>query len=315
MKSFQVLRTHISPYQAQDFIQKERELLSSLPQVDYRTLETYDLQKPSILITNTHTTLRELPPGLLRNTKLIIHPNSGYDHFVVDKTLWSEIPVVVGHSIRAQAVAEYTLDCLFQTQRLPKHESWDKKRLWKRRLIRDSKILIFGYGHIGTILERTLSALGAEVTVIDPYKNKIKNWEELKLSEYQVVLSALSLNESSFQIFEGKFFGALHPEVIFINGARGNLYHEEALKTFFTQHPLAQCFLDVFPEEPILNNWTLPNVWKTSHIAGVHEHLDPGILEFEFGVLKNFLEMKPEEFQRTYQSELLQSKMVKGMII
>lgn len=317
METYQVIRTHISPYQAQDFIQTERNLLSSLKDVEYKTLEESQKNFPTILITNTHTDLKKLPPALLDQTKLIIHPNSGYDHFVADMNLWREIPVVIGHTIRAQAVAEYSLNCLFQTQKLPKHESWDKNRLWNRSLIKNSKICIFGYGHIGKIIAKTLEALGAKVSIVDPYQKSLfqhfDSWEIASGVNFHVVISAMSLNDSSFQIFDQKFFESLNPEVVFINGARGNLYHEEALRTFFTTHREAQCFLDVFPTEPITDNWTLPNVWKTSHIAGVHKHLDQGILDFEFNVLKDFLNRK--DFMAHYQSELLQNKILKGMII
>src|SRR6478735_7313580 len=113
MKSYQVVRTHISPYQSKDFISQEETMISGLAGLNYRRLnEISDLD--TILITNTHTDLRALPPGLLKRTKLIIHPNSGYDNFHKDHVLWKDIPIVIGHTIRAQAVAEYSIGAVFE---------------------------------------------------------------------------------------------------------------------------------------------------------------------------------------------------------
>src|SRR5690606_23834996 len=134
MKSVQVIRTHISPYQSQDFLFKERLLLEKIPGVTYRSLEGYEAS-PAVLITNTHTDLGQIPPDLLEQTKLIIHPNSGYDNFTKDTSLWEKIPLVIGHKIRAQAVAEYSLAAIFQwIVDLPQHLRWDKNRNWDRPL-------------------------------------------------------------------------------------------------------------------------------------------------------------------------------------
>ena len=41
-------------------------------------------------------------------------------------------------------------------------------------------------------------------------------------------------------------------------------------------------FLDVFQNEPFGDEWIgFPQVWKTSHIAGVENQLDQKILDFE----------------------------------
>ena len=48
-------------------------------------------------------------------------------------------------------------------------------------------------------------------------------------------------------------------------------------------------FLDVFEREPFDESWHhFPQVWKTSHIAGVYSGLDEAIIEFEENILKEF---------------------------
>lgn len=317
MKRFQVIRTHSSPYQSPDFFGREEIMVKSLGNLDYRDLNnSADLD--TILITNTHTQLRELPHQLLNKTKLIIHPNSGYDHFNHEHDLWQNIPVIVGHTIRAQAVAEYSLGALFQgLQELPQHLTWHKERTWSRTLLKGTDVWIFGYGHIGKIISDTLNALGMKVTNVDPFQEKcLKSWKEGNISEARVIISAMSLNQSTRHIFNEEFFSALSDKVLFINGARGKLVDESALKSYLLSHPDSFAFLDVFEKEPFAEEWHgFPQVWKTSHIAGVEKDLDQKILNFEEMVLKDYLNLDEPSFFGKYAKELLQNKWIKGVLI
>jgi D-3-phosphoglycerate dehydrogenase len=318
MKSLSVLRVNLSPYQHPDFMRMERSLLEGLPGIHYLRPGEPLGERQIVLITNTHTVLRELPSGLLEQTGLILHPNSGHDHFTQDHALWKDIPLVVGHEIRAQAVAEWSLGCLFSgLQELPQHLSWNKQRTWERTLIKGLGICIFGQGHIGKIVGATLTALGAQVSFIDPYKpSSHKTWKELDLKKMKVVISCMGLNSTSRHLFNEEFFNCAHEELIFINGARGGLVVEEALKGFLHSHPGAFAFLDVFEKEPFGAEWqNFPQVWKTSHIAGVHANLDQGILDFEYKVLKDHLELSAPNFMSKYQQELLQNKWIQGALI
>jgi D-3-phosphoglycerate dehydrogenase len=318
MKSFSVTRLNISPYQHPDFINMEQSLLESLPGIKYyKSLSLSDL-KPTILITNTHTVLNQLPLPLLEQTKLIIHPNSGYDHFEPDQNLWKNIPVVIGHKIRAQAVAEYTLRCLFEGLcELPQHVAWNRARLWDRLLLKEMNVCIFGHGHIGKIVASTLQNLGMNIRIVDPFKpGCASSWREIELKKMQVVISCLSLNKTSRHLFNQEFFENAHPNLLFINGARGDLVDENALKEFLLSHPNAFAFLDVFESEPFTEEWHhFPQVWKTSHVAGVHTHLDQDILKFEYDVLNDYLNISEREFMIKYNQELLQNKWIQGVLI
>lgn len=317
MKSYQVIRTHLSPYQSKDFSLREKALIEKLPGLNYQGLKDAK-EEETILITNTHTQLRELPHSLLKQTKLIIHPNSGYDHFESEQDLWANIPLVVGHTIRAQAVAEYSLRALFEGMiELPCHMSWDANRIWERPLLRGTSVWIFGYGHIGKIIADTLSTLGMNVTIVDPYQGQnLKHWKDGNIREARVIISAMSLNKSTYHYFNQDFFNALSEEVLFINGARGKMVDERALREYLLSHPGSFAFLDVFEKEPFNEDWHgFPQVWKTSHIAGVEKDLDQKILDFEEAVLKDYLNLDTISFSQKYHHELLQNKLMKGVLI
>lgn len=316
MKSFQVIRTHLSPYHSANFEQIEQNRLESIPGISVEQLNKADISKATVLITNTHSKLKDLPQRLLQNTKLILHSNSGYDHFAQEVDLWNHIPLVVGHEIRAQAVAEYTIRTLLEgLVALPQHLAWNKSRTWERQLVKDQEIWVFGYGHIGRIVVNTLRALGARVIVIDPFVAEVAATKGGH-SQAKIVIACCSLNSSSRHMFNEAFFKIAHPELIFINGARGNLVDEKALREFLLTHPKAFAFLDVFENEPFNESWHhFPQVWKTSHIAGVYSGLDEGIIQFEENALKDFVNMDESSFLMKYSKELLQNKWVNGEII
>jgi phosphoglycerate dehydrogenase-like enzyme len=316
MKSFQVIRTHLSPYHGPNFQQFEQDRLEKIPSLRLAKLPEADPSLPTILITNTHSQLRLLPKKLLENTKLILHSNSGYDHFAQEAELWRNIPTIIGHEIRAQAVVEYCLASLFEgLTQLPQHLAWSTSRAWERPLIKDQEIWIYGHGHIGKKVALTLKALGAQVVIIDPFNKEIPPLQKSHKS-VRVVIACCSLNSTSLQMFNEDFFNEAHPELIFINGARGKLVHEQSLREFLLTHPKAQAFLDVFEQEPFSDSWHhFPQVWKTSHIAGVYSGLDDGVIAFEEETLKDFTNMPEADFLNKYKNELLQNKWVNGELI
>ena len=317
MKSYQVIRTHISPYQSQEFPQKEKATIEALNGLTYLPLNEFKDQD-TILITNTHTQFKAIDPRVLKRTKLIIHPNSGYDHWADEHELWRDIPVIIGHKIRAQAVAEYSLGAVFQgLVELPQHLSWQKDRTWNRPLLKGTSVWVFGHGHIGKIITDTLSAIGMKVTVVDPYKkNCLAHWREGNIKEARVVICATALNSQTKHMFNDEFFSSLADNVLFINGARGKLVDEKALKSYLLSHPEAFAFLDVFEKEPFTEDWHgFPQVWKTSHVAGVEKDLDQKILDFEKEVLESFLAIDEKLFLKLYQDTLLQNKWIKGVLV
>lgn len=318
MKSFEVVRTHTSPYQSKTFRELEKTSLEAMG-FEYRDLETASLTKPTILITNTHTQLISLPKKILDVTELIIHPNSGYDHFKDEFDLWKNIPVIIGHEVRAQAVAEYSLSCLFQGMcDLPRHMVWDKNRNWDRPLIRDQVVMVVGLGHIGMIVAQTLKSLGVQVLSVDPYvlNSDFKSLAQAPVEKADAMIVCASLNPSSHNLFNQNFFKRPKKNLIFINGARGKLFDPEALKEFLLLNPEAQAFLDVFPHEPFTEEWiNFPQTWKTSHIAGVTRDLDQKILDFEIKILEDYIKLDEMGFSQKYFSELLQNKWKQGVLI
>lgn len=247
------------------------------------------------LISNTHTLPHQLPKILLDNTALWIHSNSGYDNFQASFVSLANYPIILGNPIRAHAVTEYILANLFENYGLIKHQGqWDKSRKWERALLRESNILICGEGLIGRKLKTSLSPLSNTLSTFDPfvYPDQARSLKAFLKNEppFNIILLATSLNSSSHHLINKDVLDALADNFLLINAARGGLIDEKALLAFLKNNPMSKAVLDVFEVEPTPADYTeLPNLKRTSHIAGVSAKLDEDIVAFEKQVLSSFL--------------------------
>ncbi|MBY0515740.1 MAG: hypothetical protein K2P81_02450 [Bacteriovoracaceae bacterium] len=280
-----VKRCDSSSYFPPDFESLERKMVESIEGLSYLgTKENLPTSGDLILMTNTHTKLSawiQYKPRI----KAIIHPNSGFDNLASDFETWRDVPIYLGNSIRAQAVTEWTLSSLFQLMTFIRHTPhWPKSREWNRDLVSEKKTLILGFGHIGKKLKQHLP----HAEVFDPWEN-----QKIDLHQrWEVVLLAASLNKKNHHIIDENFLSHAAPDLILINGARGELIDDEALMKFLQSHPQARAVLDVHSREPYQERWNRQQVKTTPHIAGVWNGLCDSMLEFEKDSLQKMIQGK-----------------------
>jgi len=297
------LRLDASSYHHESFFKNEEEMANSHGLKYHATSlskhnELNDLQEFNLpesaglcLVTNTHTPVERIPQNILQRTKLMIHPNSGYDNFPTSWVKEQNFPIILGNKIRAQAVSQYILSGLLNYFNQIKHQPhWDRTRKWDRNLLDKQNILIIGYGEIGQILFKSLNPLCPQIDVYDPYKTDNQFLEILQpLHQYDIILFACGLNKSSEYLFQQKNIQELAPHVLIINAARGKLIEEKALFTFLKENPEAYAILDVFEKEPHQEPFKeIKNITTTSHIAGVSKDLDQRIISFCSEVLEHY---------------------------
>lgn len=307
-----VTRVKESPYFADNFSEIEKKALG---EVGF-TYQANDLN-PDILITNTQTTMQELERFNLNHIKLMIHPNSGFDNFTVDFALEAHFPIVLGNPLRQSAVVEYIVSEIFARNRQKEQKVWNRnKREVSRKLLKDQKALIFGFGHIGKDLFKKIKSIFNEVDVVDPYIDGCLK-EVKDFSKYHFILMACSLNQKNVRMINKSTFNEFREDACLINAARGELVCFEDLLKFLKENPLSLACLDVFEKEPFEINKFLncENLRMTSHIAGCHDGLDLEIIQFEKGVLKDFLKGDAQFFQEKYEDLLLQNKIRNGEFI
>ncbi len=300
-----IKRTSTSPYFSLEFNLSEKTSLAAFADM----LPSTSQEAADILITNTHTNFDSLTDADLAKLKLVIHPNSGYDNIPLDFIKGSKAPILVGSTIRAQAVAQYILSALLNHFSPITHQaSWDRSRKWPRKLLSELKVCLIGYGHIGKILSSTLTPLVAELKIYDPFENLTV----LDHKNSDVVILASGLNAKSRHIIEKNFLNHISEEALIINAARGGLIKTHDLVNFLSANDKAFAVLDVFEQEP--NDFSefksLTNIKLTSHIAGVYKNIDQQTIKFETQVVKDFLELTEFDFKNKYQKMILQNRLI-----
>ena len=326
---FQVYRTNASSYQDHRFFQQEKDKLEQIQGIKYiSSLKEISDQIPFILLTNTHTKPEELPTAMLDKTHLMVHPNSGYDNFDINFVQEVPFPIITGNPIRSHAVAEYVLSCIFHHfTSIPNHLHWASTRTWNRKLLRDQKVLILGFGHIGKILGESLSALCKELIIYDPYVQGVNNthlktnWDDQLIEGVDIFIIASSLNPKNHEFINHQKLKRLNTESLIINAARGELINELELIQFLKKNPAVTCYLDVFSQEPFNPGYMheIKNLNKTSHIAGVHSRLNQDIIDFEYQVIKDFIHFQTQNnttsFEVNYKHCILKNRIIGHQII
>lgn len=311
---YDVLRLDMSPYQSPDFRRWEKELVEGLG-LNYLT-EYRTGPRPLILLTNSGSDLTKASRIVdFNRVEMIIHPNSGFDNFSPEFVDQHNFPILIGHKIRAQAVADYILSCILQHYTMPPWvQRWDPSRAWDRSLLQDKTALVIGRGHIGELLMTMLEPLVKKIFINDPYRGH----DELPLEESSMVLLTCGLNKSSHHMVDTKFLNRLCPNVLLVNAARGKLINEVHLINFLQQNPESYAYLDVFEKEPFyqMTFQAVKNIKLSSHVAGVFNGLDRAILDFEKEILTAFLEKNPSiPFVQKFRRINLQYRLREGMLI
>lgn len=312
LSNFKVKRISTSPYFKESFAQLEKSTIEK--KADAIVLPLNSPESAEVLISNTHTVTSKISPSDKTHCRLMIHPNSGYDNLEASFVSSVTFPIVIGNPIRAQAVANFILSALFSHySKIPTEKNWDEKRSWKRKLLSELKILILGKGHIGSLLEKSLSPLAKSVHIYDPYKGS----ELFESKNIDVVIPACSLNTKNWGMINRDFLLNLNSDFLLINAARGQLVVTEDLISVLKMRPHAFAYLDVFENEPadfsLFND--VPNVHLTSHTAGVYSSIDEATAEYVATVIDDFQTMDQSLFHEKYKSVLLSSRLQNGMLI
>lgn len=303
-----IKRTSTSPYFSEEFNLTEKLSLEAFADM----LESTSSEAPDILITNTHTNFDTLTEADLDKIKLIIHPNSGYDNIPADFVKGSKAPIIIGSTIRAQAVTQYILSALLNHFSPITHQSsWDKTRKWPRRLLSELKVCLVGHGHIGKLLSASLTPLVGELKIYDPFENM----PTLDHKSSDVVILACGLNPKSRHLIEKNFLNHVSEKALIINAARGELIKTSDLVNFLMANEEAFAVLDVFEKEP--NDFSafkdLKNIKLTSHIAGVYKNIDEQTIKFETQVVQDFIGLTEFDFKNKYQKMILQNRLKAGI--
>ncbi len=208
----------------------------------------------------------------------------GIDRIDVDAATRAGVMVVNAPTGNTVAAAEHTMALMLALLRhIPGADQSIRRGEWERgsntgRELRGKTLGIIGLGKIGKAVARR--ALGFEMRVIatDPYLTeeqaaeagaKLVGFAEL-LHRADVVTVHTPLTPATKNLLGEGQFGAMKPDAVVLNVARGGIVDERALADALEAGRLAGAGVDVFTAEPMATDNPLriaPNVVLTPHLG------------------------------------------------
>lgn len=186
----------------------------------------------------------------------------------------------------ARAVAEFTVGMILSEMRnIARSHAALKQAVFRKDFpnadaipeLGGKTIGLIGYGNIGSLVARFLSAFDCRILVYDPYlKDRPSEVEmadslEVLLAESDVVSMHMRLSDESKDMISLPQFKMMKRSAYFINTARSGLVKQDDLVTALSGKLIAGASIDVFDREPIPAGdpiLALDNITITPHLAG-----------------------------------------------
>lgn len=204
----------------------------------------------------------------------------------------------------AQSTADHTMGLLLavtrrlaETDRFVRTGEWAKGGMeplrWESVLAGGKTLGIIGYGRIAKMVERRALAFDLKVIHTRSQPSEDPNFRSLDdlLAESDFVIVLVPLTEKTRHLINGETLSKMKPGSFLINVARGKVMDEAAVVEALQSGHLAGAALDVFEEEPVVNEalFSMENVVLTPHIAGAtREQRERGRLEAAENVARFF---------------------------
>ena len=197
------------------------------------------------------------------------------------------IPVFNAPFSNTRSVAELVLgEIILLMRQVAKANMEVHRGVWNKSAsganeVRNKKLGIIGYGHIGSQLSVIAESLGMNVYFYD-IENKLPLGDAQQVASLEELLSSCDVislhvpeNDSTKNLMNKERIGQLKEGAVLINAARGTVVDIDALAARLADGSLRGAAIDVFPEEPASINdpfesplRQFDNVILTPHIGG-----------------------------------------------
>lgn len=236
------------------------------------------------------------------NLKYIQLASSGYDSLDMEQLRRQDVSIANAKGVYSDSIAEYVLTYILyilkdvnQLKEMQESKVWDKKVLSPKSLMTQN-VFILGTGSISQEIAKRLQAFSSTITgfnsdgrLIEYFPNcdALSNLKD-RLSEADIVISALPDNEYTKHLFNKETFTLMKEDSILINVGRGSLIDESSIKTHALH--LNRIVMDVFEKEPLEkenNIWEMPNVIVTPHMSFISAQNGQNLLKLVLENLEN----------------------------
>ncbi len=224
--------------------------------------------------------------GLIRaapKLRLIARAGAGVDNIDLDAASQQGITVINAAGGNTVSAAELTIGLMLSLARhLADANAALRGGRWARAEfvgaeLRGKTAGIIGLGLVGSAVARRLQAMEMRVLAFDPFLPEeraravgveLRLLDDL-LAESDVVTLHSSAAPDAPPLLGAREFGRMKQGALLVNTARGRLIDEAALGAALDQGPLGGAALDVFAEEPAVENPLVrhPRVLATPHLG------------------------------------------------
>lgn len=210
--------------------------------------------------------------------------SAGIDHLGDLMAAHPEVVLTTSAGVVARPIAEFVIGCLLQhCKRAPELAELQRQRRFEAvglRELADLRVVILGLGAIGRAVAGLTRAFGASVVGVrrraalggGELVAEVHPPEELAVAcrGADALVLAAPLTPASRGLVGAAVLGALGPDSVLVNIARGGLVDEGALLGALREGPLGAAYLDAFEEEPLPPGsplWEAPGVRLSPHVS------------------------------------------------
>ncbi|MCC9620329.1 NAD(P)-binding domain-containing protein [Thalassospira sp. MA62] len=222
---------------------------------------------------------------VLPNLEIVFSVSAGIDQFA---NLPAHIKLIrMVDPKNTQRVTEYVLAaCLGCLRAFPEYGWLQRHHTWAPKqagFAQDTKVGILGLGGIGQHAAKALSLNGFQVSgwsrtpkdlsFVTSYSGK-DGFDKI-IGQSDILVCLLPLTDQTKGILDRELFAQTKPGASLVHVGRGAHCNFTDLKNALETQCLSQAFIDVFVDEPLLENrpeWDMPNCVITPHVAG---RIDP----------------------------------------
>jgi D-3-phosphoglycerate dehydrogenase len=218
--------------------------------------------------------------------RMVCRHGVGYDLVDVPAMTQRGVLVMITPEANAASVAEHALMLMLAVARqvLPvdagvRRGEWRVQGQSRTFELGGRRVLVLGFGRIGTRVARLCAAFGMKVMVHDPFMPagtiRGAGYEVVKdrnagLAAADIVTLHLPASDATRGMVDAAFLTAMKPGAVLVNTARGTLLDEAALEAALRSGHLGGAGLDVLRVEPMVAPvplLALENLVVTPHVA------------------------------------------------
>ena len=231
------------------------------------------------LVVRSETEVTEEVLAAGPNLRVVARAGVGVDNIDLNAATRAGVLVLNTPGANAVSAAEHTIALLLAvTRQIVPADVSTRAGNWPRKQMRPIDLAgrtvgIVGLGRVGSQVARRLRAFEMRVLAYDPYIAPQRFTElgaapvdfETLLQSSDVVTFHVPENAETFHLLNREAIAKLKPGAIVINAARGGVVDEEALAEALADGRIRGVGVDVFPQEPAVNQPPLRHAGGRGH--------------------------------------------------